>query len=484
MVRMDHPSPFQVGREFVRQYYSLLNKAPEILHRFYGVNSSYVHGNRYCNGEPEEEVVGQMAIHKKITSLQFKECHTKVYQVDAHATIGNGVVVQVIGELSNNRKPLRRFMQTFVLAPQGDNPYKFYVHNDIFRYEDEVYQDEVRQEHLEEEQELDEEVTVQQPPPTQYDNHIGSPNQVAQIINDDLEPRLDSQPVTSDDQDSPALAISPPNRPESETESDHVPDPEPVDDAPRAESPVYPISNENEEPELDETTEKDVQEAPDNGSSIPAKDPEPVQPYSWAALASKNTPAQHNIQQGTVVKVNQSNDNSSLDQQKPQPQRSTRPPTMMQRDGSGEGVGDQVGRRGSRYPDNQQIFVGNLPLEITEAELREHFSKFGEIVEVRINHSNTSNPSFGFIIFEDHKAVEEVLRVMPTSFKNNKRINIEEKKQRAMSRDGGRRPGGPGRWDSGRDNNRGGRLQQRGPPRRDWGGSREGQRPNNFPPRR
>ena len=29
------------------------------------------------------------------------------------------------------------FMQTFVLAPQ--NPKKYYVHKDIFRYEDEVF---------------------------------------------------------------------------------------------------------------------------------------------------------------------------------------------------------------------------------------------------------------------------------------------------------------------------------------------------------
>ena len=34
---------------------------------------------------------------------------------------------------------MRRFMQTFVLAPQ--TPKKYYVHNDIFRYQDEVYQD-------------------------------------------------------------------------------------------------------------------------------------------------------------------------------------------------------------------------------------------------------------------------------------------------------------------------------------------------------
>ena len=42
-------------------------------------------------------------------------------------------MVQVSGELSNNGQPMRRFVQTFVLAPQ--NPKKYYVHNDIFRYQ-------------------------------------------------------------------------------------------------------------------------------------------------------------------------------------------------------------------------------------------------------------------------------------------------------------------------------------------------------------
>jgi Ras GTPase-activating protein-binding protein 1 len=47
--------------------------------------------------------------------------------------------LQVTGELSNNRQPMRRFMQTFVLVQQS--PKKYYVHNDIFRYQDEVFHD-------------------------------------------------------------------------------------------------------------------------------------------------------------------------------------------------------------------------------------------------------------------------------------------------------------------------------------------------------
>lgn len=59
-------------------------------------------------------------------------------------------LTQVTGELSNDGKPLRRFMQTFVLAPQSAN--KFYVHNDIFRYQDEVFCDTDDEEEYEKEQ--------------------------------------------------------------------------------------------------------------------------------------------------------------------------------------------------------------------------------------------------------------------------------------------------------------------------------------------
>lgn len=126
------PSPQSVGREFVRQYYTLLNRAPNHLHRFYNNSSSFIHGESTL-------VVGQKNIYNRIQQLNFHDCHAKISQVDAQATLGNGVVVQVTGELSNDGQPMRRFTQTFVLAAQ--TPKKYYVHNDIFRYQD-VYTDE------------------------------------------------------------------------------------------------------------------------------------------------------------------------------------------------------------------------------------------------------------------------------------------------------------------------------------------------------
>jgi len=136
---MEAISPQSVGREFVRQYYTLLNKAPLHLHRFYSGDSSFVHGGLDKEDKMLEPVHGQQEIHEKIMQLNFRDCKAKIRQVDAHATLASGVVVQVLGELSNNHQPMRRFMQTFVLAPQ--TPKKFYVYNDIFRYQDEVFND-------------------------------------------------------------------------------------------------------------------------------------------------------------------------------------------------------------------------------------------------------------------------------------------------------------------------------------------------------
>lgn len=134
------PSPQSVGREFVRQYYTLLNKAPTHLHRFYNNQSSFIHGGLDAPNRETSPVIGQRQIHNKIQQLNFRDCHAKITQVDSQATLDSGVVVQVTGELSNAGQPMRRFTQTFVLASQS--PKKYYVHNDIFRYQDEIISDE------------------------------------------------------------------------------------------------------------------------------------------------------------------------------------------------------------------------------------------------------------------------------------------------------------------------------------------------------
>ena len=78
------------------------------------------------------------AIHEKIQSLGLQKVHTRIRQVDSHATVytnekDHAILIQVTGELSNAGQAMRPFVQTFVLAIES--PKKYYIHNDIFRYQ-------------------------------------------------------------------------------------------------------------------------------------------------------------------------------------------------------------------------------------------------------------------------------------------------------------------------------------------------------------
>ncbi|XP_023655151.1 ras GTPase-activating protein-binding protein 2 isoform X1 [Paramormyrops kingsleyae] len=443
---MEKPSPLLVGREFVRQYYTLLNKAPDFLHRFYGRNSSYVHGGLDANGKLTEAVYGQAEIHKKVMSLQFSECHTKIRHVDAHATLSDGVVVQVMGELSNAGQPMRKFMQTFVLAPEGSVANKFYVHNDIFRYEDEVFGDSEAELDEESEEEAEEEQEERRPSPEPIQD---SPNS---------SPYYESHPVANGVEE-------PPEEPAPEAE----PEPEP-------EQKVEELKPEIEEKVPEELEEK----AP---SPVPVESPpntqEPPKTFSWASVTSKNLPPSGTVTpygiSPHVVKAPSSQPRVEAKQDSPaaplrvrdqrtrerpafisrgpRPDGATsepqvgKPPFSFVSKGRGESEGSEMdSRRPVRYPDSHQLFVGNLPHDIDENELKEFFMNYGNVVELRINTKGVGGklPNFGFVVFDDSDPVQRILGAKvggPIMFRGEVRLNVEEKKTRAM-RERETRPGG------------------------------------------
>ncbi|XP_067413086.1 ras GTPase-activating protein-binding protein 2 isoform X2 [Emydura macquarii macquarii] len=402
---MEKPSPLLVGREFVRQYYTLLNKAPDFLHRFYGRNSSYVHGGLDASGKPQEAVYGQAEIHKKVMSLQFSECHTKIRHVDAHATLSDGVVVQVMGELSNNGQPMRKFMQTFVLAPEGSVPNKFYVHNDIFRYEDEVFGDSEAELDEESEEEVEEEQEERQPSPEQVQENTSSTY-------------YDSHPVTN-------------GMEEPLEESSHEPEPE-LESETKAEE----LKSEVEEKNLEELEEKSQSPPPVELVSLPQ---EPPKPRVETKPEAQSQPPR--------VREQRPRERPGFPPRGPRPGRGD----MEQNESDN--------RRIIRYPDSHQLFVGNLPHDIDENELKEFFMSFGNVVELRINTKGVGGklPNFGFVVFDDSEPVQRILVAKPIMFRGEVRLNVEEKKTRAArereTRGGGddrreirrndRGPGGP-----------------------------------------
>lgn len=90
--------PSEVGWQFVPQYYTFVNKQPERLHCFYTKKSTFIHGTE---GEDEQPACCQAEIHAKITSLDFQNCKVFIHSVDAQSSADGGIIIQVIGEMSN-----------------------------------------------------------------------------------------------------------------------------------------------------------------------------------------------------------------------------------------------------------------------------------------------------------------------------------------------------------------------------------------------
>ncbi|XP_066994467.1 heterogeneous nuclear ribonucleoprotein 27C isoform X1 [Anabrus simplex] len=97
----------------------------------------------------------------------------------------------------------------------------------------------------------------------------------------------------------------------------------------------------------------------------------------------------------------------------------------------------QKPKRSNSYP---KVFLGGLPSNITETDLRSYFTRFGKVMEVVIMYDQEKKKSrgFGFLSFEDDDAVE---RCVAEHFINLGGKQVEIKK--AEPRDSGKMGDGP-----------------------------------------
>ncbi|KAK5924616.1 hypothetical protein CgunFtcFv8_017214 [Champsocephalus gunnari] len=356
-------------------------------------------------------------IHKRVMALSFRDCHTKIRHVDAHATLNEGVVVQVMGELSNNMQPMRKFMQTFVLAPEGTVANKFYVHNDVFRYQDEVFGDSDSEPPEESEDEVEE-----------IEERIPSPD----IAQEDSAPFYDptpcSEPMAPGDDEE--VAASPEPEPEEEKEVEVV-----------ELKPETPLETQTETNTSDEQTEKSPAAAPPPTAEPIVAEPTPAAPeenrqFSWASVTSKNLPPSGAVPVSGVPHVvkaptapPRAEVKSETQTAATRPQRDQRP-NREQRPGGPPPVhrgprpvregeqGETESRRVVRYPDAQQLFVGNVPHDVDKTELKEFFEQYGTVLELRIN-SGGKLPNFGFVVFDDSEPVQKILSNRPIMFRGS-----------------------------------------------------------------
>ncbi|HEC98289.1 MAG TPA: RNA-binding protein [Nitrospirae bacterium] len=78
------------------------------------------------------------------------------------------------------------------------------------------------------------------------------------------------------------------------------------------------------------------------------------------------------------------------------------------------------------------IYVGNLPYNVTEDELKELFSEFGEVTTVNIITDKFSGQSkgFGFVEMTNDSEAEEAIKALDGSELKGRNIKVNQAKPR------------------------------------------------------
>ncbi|KAG0639629.1 hypothetical protein HOY80DRAFT_1000857 [Tuber brumale] len=417
----------EVGWYFVEQYYTTLNKTPERLHLFYNKTSSFVWGTE---GENLQLAHGRSAIQDKITSYEFKDCKVRVSNVDAQSSADDGIVIQVLGEMSNNGLPNRKFSQTFFLAKQ---PNGYYVLNDIFRYlkDDEETEegeyDEYMAEGVAEDAEVTEAITEEV---IEVVEDVG----LKETTTTEIEVQEDKVTVEETTTIEPALPIpgaqglpppinggangssaeTPAEEPEAEVQPDPEPEPEPEAEEP-AVPPIEVVPEEPAPPVIEEKKPAPEKE-PEHRAVTPVPIPPPVpagppKPTTWAIIAkSANTGAPAAVPQSvTPPQVQQ-----AQQAQPSQAQNPTTPATSTTASSATPGT-PTTPRGGSQWHTTESkrhsrpapvsanasisqtsAYVRNVTDSVSDRALEEALTKFGALGRFEINRQK----SCAFVEFE------------------------------------------------------------------------------------
>ncbi|XP_073031134.1 uncharacterized protein [Primulina eburnea] len=120
----------EVAKAFVTKYYMILNKSPEIAHKFY--QESSLLGWPRLNGDIKT-VTTLSGINGEIMSSDYKYCLFETETVEFQESLEGGILIAVAGLLTLKDDVIKGFSQTFFLAKQEDG---FFVLNDILQVVD------------------------------------------------------------------------------------------------------------------------------------------------------------------------------------------------------------------------------------------------------------------------------------------------------------------------------------------------------------
>ncbi|KAI8369454.1 uncharacterized protein BYT42DRAFT_584537 [Radiomyces spectabilis] len=435
----DSAASHDIGLIFVREYYTFLNKKPQRLHAFYGTDSVLVRGDE---GDAVRSYQGQEEIRQKFEELNFEDCKVLVTQLDSQMSSGDGIIIQVLGEMCNKDGPSQKFAQTFFLAPQ---PNGYYVLNDIFRFlKDEVNIDYYTCDEEEEQEQQQQQQHHQQPLSAPADSSRASvsekPTPTLSVAESYDPMEMDSTAATTASTpviDSVSVASDKVSKPESVT-----PKPSPITEDQKPKTPAPKVADKEEQTPKNKVEEGNKQvpvdekkpETASPTSQQPKPAPKPTAPKTWATLAANDSnkwgtqasetklppvaasPTPQLQQPATQTPASQPHPAQQQQQQQQQQQPQSQGPQGPQ----GHGGRDQ--RR--VVIDETQIFVKNVNQNVTEDLLREAFAKNGTIKSVTMAY----NRNCAFVEFATPEACQKALSQHKVYLSNGTTVLAEERR--------------------------------------------------------
>uniref|UniRef100_A0A5B7CAF6 Putative ras GTPase-activating protein-binding protein 2 n=1 Tax=Davidia involucrata TaxID=16924 RepID=A0A5B7CAF6_DAVIN len=363
------PSAQVVANAFVEQYYHILHHSPDSVFRFYQESSVL---SRPDPSGVMTSVTTMKGINDKICSLDYKNYKAEIETADAQDSFKDGVIVLVTGCLTGKDNLRRKFAQTFFLAPQDKG---YFVLNDVFRY---VEESEPLESNTVTVNGIDDTPSVSRTPdpepPCVLDHPVLDPAtslvEEVQNVDEKAHDTLDNEKQ---------LII---NEKEVVVESESR-------------------SNENHISVVTEPASSTAQE------DAPKK--------SYASIVSSQTKKGSSGPTKVYVPANTSRvapikiDKQSLSSvaQTPGPEAwTTTAPSSINAPESGNAQ-DEV--------EGHSIYVQNLPLNVTVAQLEVEFKKFGPIKQggVQVRSNKHQRFCFGFVEFQDFNSMHNAIQASP-----------------------------------------------------------------------
>lgn len=329
--------------------------------------------------------------------MDFKDTKVRVTNVDSQGSDAN-IVIQVIGEISNQGQPHKRFCQTFVLAEQTNG---YFVLNDIFRYLAEDPEEE------EEAQESAPANGVEEPAPTGAIPEVEAEQATASAedlnkVDEKLEEVAQEESTTEE-----VASAAPAQQVPEEVEQPKA------EEAPAA--VTEEASQEAETPAQEEVAEPEKPKAPTPTRApsaqkaapvaMPSGPPKPAAPRTWASLAASAHKVATPVVTAPAAQQVPSQSKAAAPSQpaadKPAPAvapaRDQSPATSQ-----GEAAGWQTATGHKKEPiraqnqgpaadpDQKRAYIKNVYSQVEEATLKAALSKFGEVEYLDVSRQKVS----------------------------------------------------------------------------------------------